>query len=469
MAYPIDRWARREWLLAAWMLAAPLVWLGCPADDDDDVVADDDDDDDDSGPDGSWNISMVEDLNAGYLTRTAFGSDGSVAVATFNNSPYDDGLCDEIEIDPPQRYRQPIYLVTRAAVGQPWDIDTVDEPIIGLTPTGLSLAFDPQGRPAVAYTGGEPELQYCGGNDAVLAVREGGEWSFDTAGAAGGESATGDPAADSGFTVGFWPALAYDGDGNPAMVYQDAHYYPLQHDDIYRADAEFAWSNGGGSWDHEAVDYGEGAGDYNSLAFDHEGRPVAVYAIAVEAQDETRHGVWAARRSVEGEWVVVKLHTGGIHNDTAVVVDPDSGELVVAFYSVTDRAVRVRRLGDAEQFDDAGAWSTELVARAQYDEGRYTAMAFMPSGELALAYHRCRLLTAPEGSCDSNDEAVIFATSDGGSWDYQVVVESEVGSCGEFISMDIAPTGTVAIAYRCTVQDGNDFLQRLFVATTELR
>ncbi len=447
------------------LLWGSLVWIGCPADDDDATPSDDDAGDDDTGDDDGWDIVRVGELDVGMQSRLVVASDGAVWVGAWSNQPWEDGICEEIEVDPPPRQRHDLYLFERPAGGGAFVEDLVDSPVVAFSPQGFDLAEDPQGRPAVAYTGGEPQMQFCGANDAVLATRDGGTWVPETAGAESGDSATGLPASDAGFVVGLWPALAYDSAGNPGVAYKDTHFGSMQHDDQYRADLEFAM--GGGGWTHEAPDPGEGAADYSSMVFDAQDRPVIFYAISVDAQGDNRHGVWAARREDGGEWTRVKLHVGAIHQEVASLVTP-AGQLVAAWYSEAEKAVRLRTLDDPGSFADAGAWTDELVATNQYDEGRHVSLALLPNNQLAMAYHRCKLLTAGGGGCDINDEAVVFALDEGGYWSHEVVDAAEAGSCGEYTSLDIAPDGTAYISYRCTIQEDGDFLFRMFVASKDL-
>jgi hypothetical protein len=465
VAHPSAR--RRRPLLGA--LALALALSACSDGDGNATPADGGTDTDTSTGSAAidWGIEVVEDANMGYQARLAVGPDGAPAVAYFGNEGFEDGICDEIEVDPPPRVRYELRFAERTGPGQ-WAAETVDQPEVAFTPNGLDLAFDPDGRPSVAYTGGPPELVYCGGNDAVLGVRDGGDWTFQTAADNSGQAATGEPASDSGHVVGIWPALEFDPDGEPAILYKDSHFGTLQHDDLYRADAELAWRSGGSSWGHEAVDAGEAAGEHGDLVFDNEGRPVAFYAIAVEAQENSRHGVWAARRESEGTWEIVELHTGAIHQEISAAVHPASGDLIVAFYAAADKAVKLRRLSDPAQFAESSAWSSELVGRAQYDEGLGVSLAIAPSGLVALAYHRCRLVTSTSEGCDPNDEAVIFAIENDTGWSYSTVVESEVGSCGNFTSLGFDAQGTAYIVYRCTVQQGEEFSFRPFVAIGEV-
>jgi hypothetical protein len=410
-----------------------------------------------------WTIELIEDDDLGLQGRLAMSPDGQPAVAYFSNLGYEDGICDEIEVDPPPRVRYALRFAERTGPEQ-WAAELVEEPVVAFTPNGLDLAFDPEGRPALAFTGGPAELVYCGGNDAVLGVRDGGNWTFQTAAVTSGQAATGEAASDSGHVVGLWPGLAYDDQGEPAILYKDSHFGTLQHDDMYRADSELAWRSGGSSWNHDAVDPGEGAGEYGELVFDAEGRPVAFYAITVEAQDVSRHGAWAARLNDADEWELVKLHTGAIHHEISAVVHPVTGELAVALYAAADKAVRLRRLIDPEQFSETSAWSSELVGKAQYDEGQNVSLAVTPSGKLALAYHRCRLVTSSSDGCDQNDEAVIFAIEDDGDWDFDTVKESDGGSCGEYASLGFDQQGNAYIYFRCTVLIDDEFTFRPYLA-----
>jgi len=422
-------------------------------------------DDVDNGKDAgsapvSWKVEMVEDSDVGLQASLATGPDGMPAVAYFASESFSDGVCEEVEVNPPARTRQLLRFAVKTGSG--WDVETVEEPVVVVGPTGVDLAFDTDGNPALAFTGGEPEMQFCGANDAVFGVRENGQWSFDTASSMSGDSATGDEASDAGFIVGLWPALAFDPDGNPAVVHKDMHF-GMQHDDKYRADAEFAWRSGS-AWTNEAVDYGEAAGDHSDLVFDSDGRPVASYAITVEAQGESRHGVWASRREETGEWIRVKLHRGAIHQETSVAVNPVTGAVSVAFYSASDMAVRIRTLSDPEKFEQADAWSDEVVGDSRYDEGRHVSLAFTPSGESALAYHRCRLITSSSSGCDQNDEAAIFALKKAGAWQRETIRKASRGSCGEYTSLAFSTDGTAYVAYRCTVETDEGFEFRLYVA-----
>jgi hypothetical protein len=414
-----------------------------------------------------WVIEMVEDRNVGLQAKIAVGPDGAPAVAYFANESFDDGLCTEVENDPPKRTRQELRFAVK--VGEAWIPELVESPVYPFGPTGLDLVFDPEGNAAIAYTGTDPvqglaNLGYCGSHNAVIATRGDGGWTTEIAGAESGDSASGLPASDFGTVVGLWPGLAFDSNGQPAVVHKDVHAAAMQSDDFRRADAEFAWGQGGG-WTHEAVDPGEGAGDYGELLFDGDGRPVAFYAIKAESHVQSRHGVWAARRETTGEWTRVRLHSGSIYEEISGAVDPTNGDLVVAFYSKADFAVRLRRLKNSEGFGDVSQWDSEIVGSSIWEEGQYVSLAFTPSGQVALAYHRCKRHETDASGCNQNDEAVVLAIQGTDKWSFEVVKEADRGSCGEYTSLAIDAGGTAHIAYRCTVETPDGFTMRLFVAS----
>lgn len=415
-------------------------------------------------PAPAWTLTQIEAADTGLQLELQAASDGTIALAYWANAPYEDGSCDQVDTNPPTLMRQALYYAWRGPGDGTFSVEQVDAPAVAFTPTGLSLAFDALQRPAIAYTGGEPQDQYCGANDAVLALRVGGTWSFETASSQSDDSNTGLEASDAGFVVGQWPGLAYDLSGNPAILHRDVHFGSLQHDDQYRADAEFAWKTSS-SWLYEAVDPGEGAGEYGRLAFDPQGRPIALYALTAEAQEDSRYGIWAARREADGSWHRVRLHSGGTDQALSLAIEPGTGLPWVAFYSPADGMARVRWLTDAEAFDEAESWGSTLVGSPQYDEGLHPSLAFNREGTPALAYRRCKRITVSGEGCDPNDEAVVFADQLEGVWQLETVLEADRGSCGEYTALTFDPDGTAWIGFRCTIEEEGQFVFRPFIAS----
>jgi len=421
-------------------------------------------DDSDSTPTGGaeWTVTQISDENIGLQNVIESAPDGSLALLTWDNGGTTKGKCTEGKT-PQKRYT----LHYAAESGGSWSFEDVDAPAVAYDPTGAGLAWDSSGNVLVAYNGGEPTGILCGADDMILATRSGGSWTSSTISATGGESATGEPASDAGYVVGAYPAIAVDpASGTIATVFKDTHFGSLQHDDQYRADLEYAASSGGG-WSKEAADIGQGAGDRSQLVFDDQGRPVAVYSIPVQEEKDNRFGLWASRREKDGTWNAIQLHTSSVGSKISLATAP-TGEIVVAIYSASDQAVKIRTLTDTANFTQSSSWTSELVASNRYDEGEYASLAYTPDGRRALAYRRCKLLTDAGSGCNINDEAVVFALEGTNGFEMEVVKAGDEGACGEWSSLAIDASGKATILFRCTVEDGGSYALRLFTATRML-
>jgi hypothetical protein len=330
----------------------------------------------------------------------------------------------------------------------------------------------------MAYQGGEPETQFplCISSDAVVTTRTGQNWTTEAVGIGSGDAVVvqeppgcgGDldpccQGCEAGYVVGVELALAFDSDGNAAVLHRDSHFMQGR-DTAARADAEFAWRNSG-AWSLETVDPSSGAGFSNALVFDGQGRPVVFYEVNKEDNEYNRNGIWASRRETDGTWTWAYLHIGAIDDTIAAAADPVTGEIAIAFYSVLKQGVYVMRLTDPENFEDViGAWDKELVSSSIYDEGLSVSLAFTPDGRAALAYHRCKRFGTEGGGCNINDEAVVFAMEGPAGWSYEPVKRGTDGSCGEFVSLAIANDGTAYVAFRCTELIESEYVFRLYVA-----
>jgi hypothetical protein len=436
-----------------------LLLLGCPPPEDQTPVTDTaetDVDTVDTDPPVPWRVRALADEGGVHL-RLAQHDDGRLVAAWWSGAGIADGTCDEVGVAPPPRMRQTVHVAEQA--GEDWVVEEVARPTVALAPPGLALALDGE-RPLLAVTDGVPQGQYCGGHDAVVWSRDGGGWASEVAAAASNDAASGDAASDAGFVVRHDPALAFDDDGHPAVLYRDVHFGALQRDDLFRADAELAWHDGT-AWTHEVVDLGRGGGGFNALLFA-DGRPMAFYAIPVDTQLEDRQGLWVAHRDATGAWNRARLFEGDVTSTIAAGVDP-AGAVHVAVYDV-DR-VRVFTLDDPGNAADPGAWTSETVGDPVFDEGRGVSLGFAADGYRLLAYRRCRRLTDPGTSCDPNVEAVVLASEDASGWTAEVVHEGRLGSCGEFTAVVGGADGSVHVGYRCADDAGGEVTLRPFVAS----
>ena len=200
------------------------------------------------GPDADpWTVEEVTQGAVGRELDLAVLPGGQPALAYFATEGFDDGPCTEIAEDPPMRVRWPLSYAQRGADGT-WVVERVDDVLLLGIPRGLDLEVSPSGAPTIATMTGTPvaQIRYCGANDVGLYTRgAAGDWPLETAVVDSGQAATGEAASDYGDVVGYWPALAFDPQGNPAVAYKDVHAGGMQSDDFRRADLELAWRRGG--------------------------------------------------------------------------------------------------------------------------------------------------------------------------------------------------------------------------------
>ena len=417
-----------------------------------------------------WSSEVIAEGGAGLCADLELGEEGPV-VAYYATSSRDGEPCfQEQSEDPKPRMLWDLYFAEPK--GGQWHSHLVAEVLGEGSPPGLDLAMGPGAEPAIAATGGEPietlAYHFCGGNDLALYERQGSNWAPDIAVVTSGQAASGEPGSDAGEVVGYWPALAFGADGQAAIAYRDVHYAIQQSDDFHRADLELALGSSG-SWRALPVDVGRGAGEYNALIFDEQGRIVIVYY-----QPDTRsgpgQGVWVIRSEDGGaSWQRVQLYSGPTLPRPDLAVDPDDGTLYVVYYSSSKRLPYLATLVDDEKFEsESEGWSQQAFGDPRYQEGAYTSVAVDGQGNVGVAYYRCLRATESGDICPASDNALVFAwrlPGDVGVWEVETVDEGDrAGECGTHASLVFQSDGSAAIAYLCQSTVDDTLQDRLLLA-----
>ncbi len=417
-----------------------------------------------------WSSEVIAAGGVGLHADLALGENGPV-VAYYATSSRDGDPCyQEQSVDPKPRMLWDLYFAQQS--GGQWQADLVAEVLGEGSPPGLDLAVGPDAEPAIAAVGGEPietlAYHFCGGNDLALYERQGGDWAPEIAVTTSGEAASGQPGSDAGEVVGYWPALAFDANGQAAIAYRDVHYAVQQSDDFQRADLELALGSNG-SWRALPVDVGGGAGEHNALVFDGQGRMVIAYY-----QPDTRsgpgQGVWVVRSEDGGaSWQRVRLYSGPTRPRPDLAVDPDDGTLYVVYYSSNRRLPYLATLVDEDNFEsESEGWSQQSFGDPLYEEGAYTSIAVDGQGNIGVAYYRCLRATESGDSCPASDNALVFAwrlPGDAGVWEVETVDEGDrAGECGTHASLVFESDGSVAIAYLCQAMVDDTLEDRLLLA-----
>ena len=90
---------------------------------------------------------------------------------------------------------------------------------------GVSVAYQANGSPAVAYLGGPPDFTaaFWYQNDAAVSYYQGGRWVEQVAATDSSPPVSGSAPSDNGNIVGFYPALLFQGN-NAVLAYRDGHF-----------------------------------------------------------------------------------------------------------------------------------------------------------------------------------------------------------------------------------------------------
>ena len=406
-------------------------------------------------PQSDWTTGVIETGGTGRQPSMAVSPSGTVAIAYYSASGTEGEQCTEIGDGPDVPNKVSWDIRYAEMVGASWNAQTAHQPVLLGEPTGLSLRFSPDGTPHIATMTGEPVemLVYCGTNDVGLLTPGDDEWNLETVVAESGEAATGNEASDFGSVVGYWPGLAFDPDGNPAIAYRDVHGGGLQGDDLARADLEFAWKRNG-AWLRTAVDWGEGAGDFNQVVFDRGGNPVILYSNPVEQTQADRLGLWEARSQDGTEtWEEFRLFEGKTSERPSMLIHPETGTIHVAFFDPSLGKAVVASLEDGADFS---AWTTQNIGDNRYIEGEHPSLAVDANGNLAIAWYRCGR-AGVSTTCDPQYDAAVFGWFVDDEWLFEVVDTGEEGLCGRYPTLVFSGENRAVLAYQCAKRRGDDF------------
>ncbi len=416
----------------------------------------------------NWTTGVVETGGTGRQPSLAVSPSGQVAAAYFHSKGVTGEVCSEIGDgeDVPNKVNWTIRYAEM--VGMTWSAQTAHEPLLLGQPAGLSLRFSPENVPHIATMTGEPVemLVYCGANDVGLLTPGDDGWELETVVAESDEAASGSAASDFGSVVGYWSGLGFDRDGHPAIAYRDVHGGGLQGDDLTRADLEFAWKRDG-SWFKTPIDFGEGAGDYNQVAFDQDGNPLVLYANPVEQTQADQLGLWITRSTDRGEtWEKFRLLEAKTSEHPSMVVDPNTGTVHVAFSDPGRGKAVVASLAAGSSFD---SWSTQVLGDNRYLEGEHPSLAIDQNGHLTIAWYRCGR-AGVSSTCDPQYDAIVFGWFVDDEWLYEVIDDGEEGLCGRYPNLVINGENRPVAVYQCAKRSGDDFEFELrFARRAELR
>lgn len=286
--------------------------------------------------------------------------------------------------------------------GSAWQTSTVDA--AGLAGSGSSLAFTPDGMPAISYVTFSP-------TSVKYAVHNGSSWEITTV-------VSGTPLV---YDVGRRTSLAFSPAGQPFICYES-----------------YTFGANGGALNLATLNLGiwnlakifptppAGQGDWGfspSLAFSPSGQPALCFTENPDNPSSSTLGYLSFNGST---WqnVTVDSAPGGVGVDSSLAFSP-AGHPVISYYDGAKTA-----LGYAA-FDGL-TWHL-ATADNSANVGQYTSLAFSPAGQPTISYH------------DATNGDLKYAAFDGSTW--QAVTVDSAGTVGQYTSLATTPGGQPAIAY----------------------
>lgn len=302
-----------------------------------------------------------------------------------------------------------------------------------------AIAFSPSGNPWVSY--------YDATASALMVAQYVG---------AGGTGCGGSPSPpvdwtceivdNTGTITGQYTSLAFDSSGNPWVGYYDTGSTALR-----VATRGGTWSPGActdtdwqcGTVDNTATDTGR----YSSLAFDFSGNPGVSYYDATAgnlrllvAQFVGGGGTGCSTSAWNCEIVDDTGTDTGQYTGLAFDLQ---GRPWVSYYDATNSALRVAtRGGGFGTVCTDSDWTCAAVANTD-DDGKFSSLAFSPSGSLWVSYYQ-------DGALDRLRAANYTGGSSGNctntAWACEIV-EDTAGIVGQYTSVAIDSSGIPWVSY----------------------
>jgi hypothetical protein len=340
-----------------------------------------------------------------------------------------------------------IQVSSAGQVSQPEKVATVQRVY------GVSVAFDSNGRPAVAYLGGplDPNATFWFQNDVAVAFRTGAnQWTESVAVSMSNQAAAGNPVSDSGTVVGLFPALVFNGT-QAIVAYRDVHQGATPQQDWAGSDLEAATGTPG-NWTARMVAAGgnnkQAYGGHISMVLAN-GQPALVHDQIQGSADGTGSNVLFQRRNTDGSWTMpLQVQTvGNTQKGASLAWDPVLGYGIAVVERSDNKLTFVQCRGStATQCSAAGDWTTPDPVYQSGTGGWYPSLAIDPkTHDPSIAFYVCsKSPGANEGSCNPNDDELRVTTRIEGNW-REVVVDAEGGITPK---MAYLSTGLRVIAYR---------------------
>jgi hypothetical protein len=297
---------------------------------------------------------------------------------------------------------------------------------------GLSLAFQSNGEPAVAYLGGPwrpNESIFWRNSDAVLSYRQpNGTWVEQIAVQMSGEAVSPNNApSNNGYLVGLYPAVTFDGT-RAYLAYRDAHFgQSIGPGDYNSSDLELA-EGGPTAWSHIMLQEGgnndQAWGGHTQILMAG-GQPALIMDKVAFAATGIGRDVFFFRRQASAAWTTPIQVATTFDTTSGPSLAYDTGtRFGVAFSDRTQQALYF-----SESTNDGATWSQRDIAFQSGSGGWYPSLMFEPAtGEPVIAFYVCSVRTGVTqvASCPEAEDALRVTERIGGQW-YETTVDPAGG------------------------------------------
>ena len=320
---------------------------------------------------------------------------------------------------------------------------------------GLSLAFQSNGQPAVAYLGGGDDgtmSPYWHQSDTAVSFRQtdGTTWVEDIAArmSADGPTLCGNPVSDSslGFVVGLFPALKFIG-STAYVAYRDVHQGQFPQQDWNGSDLKLATGNIG-SWSRQPIICGgndkKAYGGHSQMIIGAQGQLAMVSDEIFDSSDGTGANVLFSRRNADGSWTSTPwnapaLQITNTQKGPSLAYDSTLGYAI----AVVERATNTLLFTSSS---NGSIWTQQDPVFQSGTGGWYPSIAVDPSShEPTIAFYVCSQRAGiAEDSCPPAERQLRVAYRVLGNW-RQALIDSQGGVLPK---LGYLSNGKRVIAYR---------------------
>jgi hypothetical protein len=320
---------------------------------------------------------------------------------------------------------------------------------------GLSLAFQSNGQPAVAYLGGGDDgtmSPYWYQSDTAVSFRQanGTTWVEDIAArmSTDGPTLCGNPVSDnpSGFVVGLFPALKFMG-STAYVAYRDVHTGQFPQQDWNGSDLKLA-TGSIGSWIRQPIVCGgndkKAYGGHNQMVIGAQGQLAMVSDEIFDSADGAGTNVLFHQRNADGSWSSTPwnapvMQIANTQRGPSLAYDSALGYGI----AVVDRTTNTLLFTSSTT---GAVWAQQDPVFQSGTGGWYPSVAIDPSvHEPHIAFTFCS--TQPgiaEGACPASERQLRVAYRVLGNW-RQSVIDPEGGVLPK---VGYLSTGKRVIVYR---------------------